>query len=156
MGSVSDMSGPSLLDTRNRELGRLPEALTAISLGIAGSSGPVRPSYASMASTARAPLSNVSQASRTAPRTSYANAASVSQSNQSISNTLFSADSMGNATNQSQSVSGASTIWMENEFSALTTGRPQPPPVEMRNGWARPVSQHISHPTKICTKSERY
>ena len=62
---------------------------------------------------------------------------SVSQSNHSFSNTLYSADSM---TSQTQSVSGESTAWMESGFQALTIGPPQPPQrIETRNGWARPV-----------------
>ncbi|CAK7223770.1 hypothetical protein SCUCBS95973_005292 [Sporothrix curviconia] len=147
VGSVSGVSSRSLLDTRNRELGGLPEALTATNLGLVVSAGPGIPSYASVASTIRAPASTVSQISRSTAGGQLtrqspmpaSDTGSVSQTNRSVSNTLYSADSM---TSQSQSVSGASTAWMESGFQALTIGPPQPAQrIETRNGWARPVQR---------------
>ncbi|CAK7198912.1 hypothetical protein SEUCBS139899_001580 [Sporothrix eucalyptigena] len=148
VGSISDISGRSLLDTCNREIGGLPEALTATNLNVAHTAGPVIPFYASIASTStvRPPASVTSQASRPASGGQLigwgamrSDTASVSQSNQSASNTLFSADSV---TTQSQSVSGASTVWMESGFQALTIGPPRVPQrIETRNGWARPVQR---------------
>ncbi|CAK7217426.1 hypothetical protein SBRCBS47491_003162 [Sporothrix bragantina] len=147
VGSVSGVSSNSLLDTRNRQLGALPEALTATNLGLVVSAGLGIPSYASVASTIRAPASTVSQISRSTSGGQLerrdlmraSNTGSVSQSNRSASNTLYSADSM---TSQTQSISGASTGWMESGFQALTIGPPQPPQrIETRNGWARPVQR---------------
>ncbi|KIH94717.1 hypothetical protein SPBR_03727 [Sporothrix brasiliensis 5110] len=154
VGSSSDISRPSLLDTRNRELGGLPEALSAVNLGRSADSGPSQSSRASIASasTVRGPAATALGGDLTPVGGSLlmGDSDTVSQSNRTYSNTLFSAANSRRASSQSGSVvsgsgGGGDTVWMENRFAALplTPSQPMAPSqrAETRNGWARPVQR---------------
>ncbi|KAL1912732.1 hypothetical protein Sste5344_001322 [Sporothrix stenoceras] len=157
VGTGSEISRPSLLDTCNRELGGLPEALSAINLGTVPSAAP---SYASVAtaSTVRGPAS-------IAPRSYYtpvggsllmSDTDTASQTNRSVSNTLFSDNSRRTSGSQSNSVAtssaggggGRQTLWMENRFAdlsrPLTQSATPSQRAETRNGWARPVQRRTN------------
>ncbi|CAK7270439.1 hypothetical protein SEPCBS57363_004104 [Sporothrix epigloea] len=146
-GSVSGVSSRSLLDSHNRELEWLPKALTATNLSTATSNGPAIPSYASVATTIRAPATTASQFSSSATgeqleprdRMRASEIGNYSQSSRSASHTSYSANSL---ISQAPSVSGASTAWMESGFQALAIAPPRPPQrIEIRNGWARPAQR---------------
>ncbi|ERS96357.1 hypothetical protein HMPREF1624_07267 [Sporothrix schenckii ATCC 58251] len=154
VGSSSDISRPILLDTRNRELGGLPEALSAVNLGRSTDSGPSPSSGASIASasTVKGPVATALGGDLTPVGGSLlmGDSDTVSQSNRTYSNTLFSAANSRRASSQSGSVvsgsgGGGDTVWMETRFAALplTLSQPMAPSqrAETRNGWARPVQR---------------
>ncbi|CAK7267442.1 hypothetical protein SEPCBS119000_002554 [Sporothrix epigloea] len=142
--SASGVSSRSLLDLQNSELEWLNEVLTSKNLDTAVSAGSANQSYASVASTIRAPETIGSEFSssatgkqlKTREQTRAAGTSGLAQGSRSASQTLYSGDSM---ISQTKTLVGASTAWMESGFQALSIASPQPTQrFETRNGWARP------------------
>ncbi|OAA67207.1 hypothetical protein SPI_01783 [Niveomyces insectorum RCEF 264] len=159
MDSASEVSVPSLLDDSPHELATLPQALTAVNLSRVGYFEEPRPSYAAVASAGNASSTiggsryGGNRPDRRDTATPVARTVQIpfpmggddsveSQSYRSSSAPALTSDTVSKITSQDQSVvSDANTVWVEDEFTALTVLPNPRQRMEGPSGWARPVQR---------------